>query len=39
MFPVRYSAVHGFRTVEDLAVLADGPNECGEVARGGCVHA
>ena len=38
MFSVRYSAVHGLRPVEDLAELADGPTECGEVARGGCIY-
>ena len=30
---LRYSAVHGFWWVEELA---DGLTDCGEVARGGC---
>jgi hypothetical protein len=34
-----YSAVHGFRPVEDLAELLDGPTGCGEVAKGGCLCA
>ena len=39
MFSVRYSAVHGFRPVEKLAVLAAGPTGCSEGARGGCLFA
>ena len=35
----RYSAVHGFWPVEELAELADGPTGRGEVARGGCLFA
>ena len=35
----RHIALHGFWPVEELAVLADGPTGCGEVARGGCVFA
>ena len=34
-----YSAVRGFWPAEELAVLADGPTGCGEVARGGCLFA
>ena len=29
--------MRGFRLVEDLAEMADGATECGEVARGGCL--
>ena len=32
---ISYSAVYGFRPMQ-LAELADGPTECGKVARGGC---
>jgi len=35
----RYSALHGFWPVEELAELADGPTGRGEVARGGCSFA
>ena len=31
--------MYGFRPVEELAELADGPPGCGEVARGGCAVA
>jgi hypothetical protein len=31
--------VHGFWPVEELAELADGPIEYGEVVRGGCLFA
>jgi len=33
---LRYSAVHGFWSVEELA---DSLTDCGEVARGGCLVA
>jgi hypothetical protein len=33
---VRYSALHGFWLLEDLAELAYGPSCCGTVARRGC---
>jgi len=31
--------VHVFSPVEDLALLGNGPNGCGEMARGGCSYA
>jgi hypothetical protein len=35
-----YSAVHGFRPLEELAELVCGRADCGEVARGwGCLFA
>jgi len=33
----RYSALHGFWPVKDLAELADGPSCRGAVVRGGCL--
>jgi len=33
------SAVYDFWRVEELVELADGPTECGEVAKGGCLFA
>jgi hypothetical protein len=39
IFAMLYSPVHGFWSVEELAELAEGPNECGEVAKGGCLFA
>jgi hypothetical protein len=34
VFFARYSAVHGLRPVDELAVLVAGPTVCCEVAKG-----